>query len=103
MQGSFIKAGLNQDELEGEAMAAMIAGSDTSATAIRGLLYNVLRSPRVYHRFKDEIRQHLACNDVSYPISYSQTKDFPYLQVSEVSSQSTSGLGHLVEDLRPCK
>ena len=69
-------------ECEEEAMLAIVAGSDTTAGTIRFMLYRLMRTPRVYSRFKDEIRKALDCGDVSCPITLDQAKQIPYLQVS---------------------
>ena len=64
-------------------MIAILAGSDTTATVLRGIVYHLARSPRVYTKLKAEIRDALACQDIPYPIPYSQAKELPYLQVRE--------------------
>ena len=48
MLGSFAAHGLTKDEAEAEAVVQVVAGSDTTATAIRATLLYIITSPRVY-------------------------------------------------------
>lgn len=79
-QGSFIRHGITPKELEGEAMLPIFAGSDTAASAIRGILLYILTTPRVYHRLKTEIHEAVTENRVSRPISLAEALKLPYLQ-----------------------
>lgn len=76
----------------------MIAGGDTSATVLRGFLYNILISRRVYHKLKVEIRERLARGNISFPISYSQPKELPDLQVCRMNSRRISSLARNIPD-----
>lgn len=55
MLGAFVRNGLTQRQCETEALFQIVAGSDTTATAIRMILLYVLVTPRVYHRLQAEI------------------------------------------------
>ncbi|KAI2469670.1 cytochrome P450 [Annulohypoxylon bovei var. microspora] len=77
---SFIRHGLTQPQCEVESLFMFVAGSDTTASAIRATLLHILSIPRVYQRMKDEIT--LAVNEgrVSSPITQAEAKELPYLQ-----------------------
>lgn len=76
MLGSFVAHGLTRSEAESETLVQILAGSDTTATAIRGTLLHILTCPRVYRRLVDEI----AAADPSSPIKDAEAKRMPYLQ-----------------------
>ncbi|KAI1249699.1 hypothetical protein MGN70_009313 [Eutypa lata] len=80
MLGSFVRHGLSQQECEVEALFMFVAGSDTTAAAIRVTLLYILSSPLVYHRLKHEIAEALREERVSSPIKQSEAKSLPYLQ-----------------------
>lgn len=79
MIGSFIKHGLDIRDIKNETMLQIIAGSDTTATAIRSTMLYLMATPRVYYKLKEEIKQAVA-SGVSKPISVDQAKQLPYLQ-----------------------
>lgn len=58
----------------------MPAGTETSVTVMRGALLNVLSSPTVYHRLKQEISEGIKAGRISQPITHDQAKQMPYLQ-----------------------
>ncbi|KAH7304718.1 cytochrome P450 [Stachybotrys elegans] len=84
MLASFIRNGLQGDELRSEALEQIIAGSDTTAGAIRGTLLYIITNPRVYQILQREIDQ--AVLDGKAPpagaglVSFTQTKQLRYLQ-----------------------
>jgi cytochrome P450 len=84
MLASFIRHGLEGDELRSEALEQIIAGSDTTAGAIRGTLLHVMGNPRVYALLQREVDA--AVRDGKAPaageglVSFAQTKELPYLQ-----------------------
>ncbi|KAH8816215.1 pisatin demethylase [Xylogone sp. PMI_703] len=55
MLGSFINHGLTQREAESETLVQILAGSDTTATAIRATLLHLVTNPRVVSKLLDEI------------------------------------------------
>lgn len=59
-----------------------VAGSDTTASAIRVTLFYLLSSPRVYRKLKEEIRVTVREGRASSPITAAQARELPYLQVS---------------------
>ena len=84
MLASFIRHGLNGAELRSEALEQILAGSDTTAGAIRGALLHIMTNPRVYARLRREIDD--AVRDGAAPaagaglISAAQARQLPYLQ-----------------------
>ncbi|PNY25948.1 Pisatin demethylase [Tolypocladium capitatum] len=84
MLASFIRHGLSGDELRSEALEQIIAGSDTTAGAIRGALLHVMTNPRVYSKLQREVDD--AVRDGGAPgageglIAAAQVKQLPYLQ-----------------------
>ena len=94
MLGSFIAHGLTQEEAESEILVQVyvtstieltpakfsnitsLAGSDTTATAIRDILLYLITNNRVLRNFLKEISTHTP----SSPIKESEAKIMPYLQ-----------------------
>lgn len=80
MQGSFIHHGLNQQECEVEGLFMIIAGGESTASAIRSILVHTMTTPRVYCKLKAEIKEALDEGKVSSPIQMDQALKLPYLQ-----------------------
>ncbi|KAB5522945.1 cytochrome P450 86A1 [Coniochaeta sp. 2T2.1] len=80
MLGSFVAHGLSKQDAEGESVVQIIAGSDTSATAIRSTMLFIMTNPHVYARFQAEIDARVAAGLISSPITDAEAKQFPYLQ-----------------------
>lgn len=84
MLASFMRHGLAGDELRTEALEQIIAGSDTTASAIRGTLLHIMTNPRVYVKLQSEIddavRDGFAPKSGEGLITAAQTKQLPYLQ-----------------------
>ncbi|KAK8134230.1 Cytochrome P450 [Apiospora sp. TS-2023a] len=88
MLASFMRNGLFGDELKTESLLQIVAGSDTTAGALRGTMLYLMSHPRVYRALQNEIDA--AVRDGKAPsttyeeeeaiISYAQTKSLPYLQ-----------------------
>lgn len=57
MLGSFIAHGLTQEEAESEVIMQVMAGSDTTATAIRATLLHVITNPRILGRIHEELME----------------------------------------------
>ncbi|KAI2628607.1 cytochrome P450 [Hypoxylon sp. NC1633] len=77
---SFIRHGLTQTQCEAETAIAFIAGSDTTATAMRTIMLYIMTTPRVYQRLKSEIASAVRDGRVSRPISNAESRELPYLQ-----------------------
>ncbi|KAJ5620039.1 hypothetical protein N7510_004023 [Penicillium lagena] len=84
MLASFMRHGLKGDELRTEALEQIIAGSDTTAGAIRGTLLHIMTNPRVYFRLQrevdDAVRRGHAPSAGEGLISAAQARQLPYLQ-----------------------
>lgn len=84
MLASFMRHGLAGDELRTEALEQIIAGSETTAGAIRGTLLHLMTNPRVYLRLQrevdDAVRRDLAPSTGGGLITAAQARQLPYLQ-----------------------
>ncbi|KAI1758569.1 cytochrome P450 [Hypoxylon sp. FL1150] len=80
MLGSLIRHGMTRKECCDEAMLQILAGADTTATAIRSTMMYIMATPRVYSRLKSIIKQCVERHEVSSPISYDEAQKLPYLQ-----------------------
>ncbi|KAL4995725.1 cytochrome P450 [Aspergillus recurvatus] len=84
MLASFIRHGLSGDELRTEALEQIIAGSDTTASAIRGTLLHLMTNARVYVKLQreidDAVSRGLAPTTGQGLITAAQAKQLPYLQ-----------------------
>ncbi|KAJ5092657.1 cytochrome P450 [Penicillium alfredii] len=80
MMESFISHGLTQAECEAEGLFTIIAGSESTAAAIRSVLVHTISCPRAYMKVKAEIRETLNSGSVASPISSEQVKGLSYLQ-----------------------
>ncbi|KAI1755891.1 pisatin demethylase [Xylaria castorea] len=78
--GTWIRNGLTQDQAEIEGLFMIIAGSDTTASAIRITMLHIMTCPRVYNKLKQEIRDAVIDSKVSSPIKFEEAKRLPYLQ-----------------------
>ncbi len=57
-----------------------VAGSDTTATALRATLLSIISTPTVYQRLSNEISTAEAEGQISYPIRNDEAQKLPYLQ-----------------------
>ncbi|KAI1773371.1 cytochrome P450 [Hypoxylon cercidicola] len=80
MMASFIRHGLTRKECCDEAMLQLLAGTDTTAGAIRSTLLYIMATPRVYSRLKSMIKQCVERKEVSSPITNDEAQKLPYLQ-----------------------
>ncbi|KAK3373041.1 cytochrome P450 [Lasiosphaeria ovina] len=83
--GGFMRHGLTQEQCEAEAMLQIGGGSDTTATAIRGVMMHLMASPQAYGRLKREIADAVARNPslssgADAVIALEQAQKLPYLQ-----------------------
>ncbi|KAK4102298.1 cytochrome P450 monooxygenase [Parathielavia hyrcaniae] len=79
-QGSFIRHGLTQPECQTEAIIQILAGSDTTATAIRATMLYLMSTPRAYHTLQAEIDHGIRAGKVSSPVTNAEANELPYLQ-----------------------
>lgn len=97
MLGSFVRHGLTQPEAESESLLQMythlspcphssvtnyhsVAGSETTATAIRATLLHVITNPRIYNKLVAEITTAARDLDLPSPVPDSAARNLPYLQ-----------------------
>jgi cytochrome P450 len=81
---SFMRHGLTHEELRSESLEQMFAGSDNTATSIRGSLLYIMTNPRVYRKLQREVDETAQTGifpeNGSKMVSYAQAKQLPYLQ-----------------------
>jgi cytochrome P450 len=77
MLGSFVRHGLTQREAESETLMQILAGSDTTASAIRATILHIITSPHVLNTLLAEI----SAAKISSPITDAEARKLPYLQV----------------------
>ncbi|KAI1107092.1 cytochrome P450 [Jackrogersella minutella] len=80
MLGSFVRHGVTRRQCESEILFQIIAGSDTTATAIRGTMLSLLASPFAFFRLRGEIDAGIAEGRISSPIKNEEAKGLEYLQ-----------------------
>lgn len=97
MLGSFVRHGLTQPEAASESLLQMythsfslppsfltnspsVAGSETTATAIRVTLLHVVTNPQIYNKLVAEITTAARDLDLPTPVPDSAAKNLPYLQ-----------------------
>jgi cytochrome P450 len=81
MLGSFIRHGLTQQECEVEALLQILAGADSTATALRTTFLFILSSPAAYRKIQEEIATAVDAGNISFPIiRNTEAQALPYLQ-----------------------
>jgi cytochrome P450 len=83
MLASFTRHGLSKDELVTESVLQILAGSDTTSTAIRSTMLYVVSNARVYTKLRAEIDAAVSSGDVLAAPSIAQEsslRKLPYLQ-----------------------
>lgn len=83
MLAAFMRHGLSKEDLVTESLLQIMAGSDTSATAIRSTMLHLVSNPRVYKRLQAEIDAAVSSGDVPAGPSIvqdSSLRKLPYLQ-----------------------
>ncbi|GKT45533.1 cytochrome P450 monooxygenase lolP1 [Colletotrichum spaethianum] len=80
MLGSFLAHGLTREEAEGETLVQIMAGSDTTATAIRTTMLYLMTSPSCYSKLAKEVREAAQSGIISSPITNREASEFRYLQ-----------------------
>jgi cytochrome P450 len=77
---------MTRRECELELAIQVPVGTETSTTAIRGIMLHLLSSPRAYQKLQDEIESGIRDGRISSPITEEEAKRLPYLQVSRQES-----------------
>ncbi len=83
MLASFVRHGMGTEQLVTEAVMQLVAGSDTTSTAIRSIVLYVLTHPRVYVKLQAEVDAAVTGGKapvVPEIISDVEAKKLPYMQ-----------------------
>jgi cytochrome P450 len=81
MTASFIAHGLSETDLVAESLLQILAGADTTATAIRATVLHIITHPSVYVALQAEIDQCVREGRISSQvIKESEAHSMPYLQ-----------------------
>jgi cytochrome P450 len=81
MLNSFMRHGMTEEECVSEACLQILAGSETTATAIRSTMLFIMSNPQVYHKLQLEIDDAVKSGHASSPvITNAESKQLPYLQ-----------------------
>ncbi|KAL1847038.1 hypothetical protein Plec18170_008814 [Paecilomyces lecythidis] len=78
--GSFVKNGVSREQLESEITISLFAGSDTTASGLRGTLLHIITNPNVYTKLKTEIDEAVSKGFLSSPAQAHEATKLPYLQ-----------------------
>ncbi|KAA8620586.1 CypX Cytochrome P450 [Pyrenophora tritici-repentis] len=77
---SLIARGFTEEECQSEGLFLLLAGSESTANALRSILVHTMSSPVAYNRLIAEIEDAVRTEKVSYPITLEQAQKLPYLQ-----------------------
>ncbi|OAG13648.1 pisatin demethylase [Alternaria alternata] len=77
---SLMAKGFTEEECQSEGLFLLLAGSESTANAMRSILVHTMSSPTVYNRLVAEIQNAVRAENVSYPITLDQARRLPYLQ-----------------------
>ncbi|KAK4186967.1 cytochrome P450 [Podospora australis] len=84
MLASFIRHGVKGDDLRSEVLEQLVAGSDTTAGALRAIMLHIIANPRVQRKLQKEIDEIVASGKVAAIsegiISQTTAKSLPYMQ-----------------------
>ncbi len=81
MLSSFIAHGLSKEEAESEILMQILAGSDTTASAIRATILFLMATPTAYAKLQAEVDDAVETGRASSPvITDSESRGLPYLQ-----------------------
>ncbi|KAK4118520.1 cytochrome P450 [Parathielavia appendiculata] len=80
MLGAFVRHGVTQRQCEIEVPFQLVAGSDTTATAIRGTMLHLTGTMHAYIKLQKEIDAAIAEGRISKPITAEEGKGLQYLQ-----------------------
>lgn len=81
MLGAFVRHGVTQRQCEIEVPFQLVAGSDTTATAIRGTMLHLGVTRHAYTKLQEEVDTAVAEGRISSPITNEEAKKLDYLQV----------------------
>ncbi|KAK2593010.1 hypothetical protein QQS21_009300 [Conoideocrella luteorostrata] len=78
--GSLLERGMSKEQIDSELIITLVAGSDTTSTAVQSTLLCIVTTPHVYNTLRAEIHEAVVKGHVSNPIQYSEAKLLAYLQ-----------------------
>ncbi|KAF4556516.1 Cytochrome P450-like protein 48 [Elsinoe fawcettii] len=80
MMQAFLNHGLTQREAETEGALQIMAGSDTTVTALRATVLFIITNPSIYTRLRTELDRALSTNNLTLPVvADAEAKSLPYL------------------------
>ncbi|KAK4184274.1 cytochrome P450 [Podospora australis] len=99
MLGSWIRHGLTKDEAMSETVLQILAGAETTATAIRMILFHIYTNPRVLSKLRAELR----AARPSSPVTNAEAANLPYLQavIKEAIRICPPITGDMLKDVPP--
>ncbi|PCG92110.1 Cytochrome P450, E-class, group I [Penicillium occitanis (nom. inval.)] len=65
---------MSKDQIDSELIIALVAGSDTTSTAVQSTLLFIITNPQVYNTLRAEIHRAVARGELSNPIQDSEAK-----------------------------
>ncbi|KAJ9653012.1 hypothetical protein H2198_007759 [Neophaeococcomyces mojaviensis] len=71
---------MSSRDLMNHLMHNILAGSDTTAIALRAVLYYIIRNPRVYKTLQEEIDNANLAGKLSKNVTFAESQELPYLQ-----------------------
>lgn len=80
--------GFTEEECQSEGLFLLLAGSESTANALRSIFVHTISSPAVYNRLVAEIKDAVHTEKVSWPITLEQAQKLPYLQVGRVQQRA---------------
>ena len=80
MLGYFVEKGLSQTQCEVEAFVQIIAGSDSTTTVVRSMMYLLVGNGAAYSKLRHEVDRAVSEGTVSDPVvTYAEAQRLPYL------------------------
>lgn len=73
-----------------------LAGSDTTAVALRAIFYHLIKNPDKYLKLQQEIDDAQVNGKLSEYITFEESQKLPYLYVRSVSDELYALLIHLL-------
>ncbi|QSZ33683.1 hypothetical protein DSL72_005254 [Monilinia vaccinii-corymbosi] len=80
MLGSFVAHGLSEEEARSESLLQVIAGTETTATAISAILLYITTSSSCYTALQAAIDDSINGGKISSPVTDAEARAIPYLQ-----------------------
>ncbi|KAM4057737.1 cytochrome p450 [Hirsutella rhossiliensis] len=80
MLASFMRHGIEGHDLRSEALEQVVAGSDTTAGALRGALLHIMSNARVHAKLQREVDAEAAATGSDGIVEAARARQLPYLQ-----------------------